>query len=140
MRSNSGFLIRFIDIGLIVLFGFLIISDIDSFTYIDMPGSSQNQTAEDPQKMSMVTVRISNDNTFTVVARESQRVPCRGVDREALEDCLVEVDRSLKRQGRRAVVLVEPSEASIVQRTVDVLDICDRHGILKNINVSELKL
>ena len=90
--------------------------------------------------MTFVTVQISADNLFTVVARESGRVPCQNVGPEALEECLVEVDRNLKREGRRAVILVQPSEASIVQRTVDVLDICDRHGILKNINVSELKL
>lgn len=138
--KNSGFLLRFIDIGLIILFGFLIISDINSFTYIDMPGSSQNKTATDPQEMTFVSVSISPRNMFTVEVRESGRVPCSNVEKGGLEECLVEVESSLSRQGQRAIVLVQPSEASMVQRTVDVLDICDKHGILKNINVSGLKL
>lgn len=140
MQRRSGFLIRFIDIGLIVLFGFLIISDIDAFSQINMPGSDQDRTAEDPQQMTFVTVEVAPEGAFTVVDRASGDVPCQGVDREALEECLVAVDRQQREAGRRAVVLVEPAEASIVQHTVDVLDICDRHGILKNINASELKL
>lgn len=140
MQRRSGFLIRFIDIGLIVLFGFLIISDIDSFSQIDMPGSDQDRTDEDPQEMTFVTVEVTAEGTFTVIDRASGDVPCQDVDREALETCLVEVDAQQRQEGRRAVVLVEPAEASIVQHTVDVLDICDRHGILKNINANELKL
>lgn len=140
MQQRSGFLIRFIDIGLIVLFGFLAISDIESFSRIDMPGSSQDQTTEDPQEMTMLTVEIAPNGRFTVIERESERVPCRGVDLNTFESCLTEVVQRHRQNNRQAVVLIQPDDASIVQHTVDVLDICDRHGIPKNINKSELKL
>ena len=37
--ATRGFLIRFIDIGLIVLFGFLMISDIDTMSRVDLAGA-----------------------------------------------------------------------------------------------------
>ncbi len=138
--QRSSFLIRFIDIGLIILFGFITISDIDTYSRIDMPGSDQSSTSDDPQQMTLVTVEIAPGGVFTVVERASETVSCQDVDRDGLEECLVNVRDRLQQAGEQAVVLVEPDERSIVQHTVDVLDICDRHGILKNINASELKL
>ena len=138
--QRSSFLIRFIDIGLIILFGFITISDIDTYSRIDMPGSDQSNTSDDPQEMTLVTVEIAPGGRFTVVERASETLPCQDVDRDGLEECLVNVRDRLRQEGQQAVVLVEPDERSIVQHTVDVLDICDRHGILKNINASELKL
>lgn len=138
--QRSSFLIRFIDIGLIILFGFITISDIDTYSRIDMPGSDQSSTSDDPQQMTLVTVEIAPGGVFTVVERASETVSCQDVDRDELETCLVNVRDRLQQAGEQAVVLVEPDERSIVQHTVDVLDICDRHGILKNINASELKL
>ena len=138
--QRSSFLIRFIDIGLIILFGFITISDIDTYSRIDMPGSDQSTTSDDPKQMTLVTVEIAPGGVFTVVERASETVPCQDVDRDGLEECLVNVRDRLQQAGEQAVVLVEPDERSIVQHTVDVLDICDRHGILKNINASELKL
>ena len=37
--ASRGFLIRFIDIGLIVLFGFLMISEIDASSRVDLAGA-----------------------------------------------------------------------------------------------------
>ena len=139
MRS-SGFLIRFIDIGLIVLFGFLWISDIDTYSRIDMPGSQPSQPQSETSEISYLRVQIEPGGIFTVISQETSGALCRDVGLQALESCLVDARDNLQSEGRRTVVLVEPSESSIVQHTVDVLDVCDRHGISKNINARELEL
>ena len=46
--ATRGFLIRFIDIGLIVLFGFLMISDIDMLSRVDLASEALSMEVEVP--------------------------------------------------------------------------------------------
>lgn len=138
--SRGGFLIRFIDIGLLILFGFLMISDIENFSNIQMPGSEDQAVQDDPRRMTLVTVSISASGVFSVSELESNTV-ARGIETlAALEALLVDVRDRHEAAGRQVVVLIDPDENAIVQRMVDVMDLCDRNGILKNINVESLKL
>ncbi|QXD15902.1 biopolymer transporter ExbD [Rhodocaloribacter litoris] len=138
---GSGFLLRFIDIGLIILFGFLMITDIQIFSQIKMPGRAEDATVPDAQRLSFVTVEILPGGRFTVVEREREEVFCHNVTAlDRLEACLVAVRDALRQRDRQPVVLINPARGSIVQHTVDVLDICDRNGILKNINREAIKL
>lgn len=140
MLSRGGFLIRFIDIGLIILMGFIWISDISAFSHINMPSKSQKEATENKMEMVFLDVRVAKGGLFTVVNQDSKNVPCQQVDRKALESCLNTVDQTLRQNKQRPVVLIKPDKASAVQHTVDVLDICDRLGIPKNIYNRELRL
>jgi biopolymer transport protein ExbD len=138
--QNAGFLVRFIDIGLIILFGFIWVSDISTFTHIDMSGEEQEQQSEQTEEIVLLKVQIRRGGFYSVVNQETGGVECNDVRRDALESCLSSTDQELRQRDRRAVVLIEPSEASAVQHTVDVLDICQRLGIPKNINKKPLQL
>lgn len=139
--NRGGFLIRFIDIGLIILFGFLIITDIEVLAQIDMPGDDEPADTESLEDMAYLSVSISADGVYAVEHIEQERMLCTALTGPIeLEACLIDLRDEFRAAGQQPVVLVEPEEASLVQFMVDVLDICDRNGIPKNINVEALKL
>lgn len=138
--KNTGFLLRFIDIGLIILFAFVWVSDITTFSHIDMSGNERESETQKDEKIVLLKVQVNRGGDFVVANQESGAVQCDQVGRVALENCLDQANRELQERGRRPVVLISPSEESAVQHTVDVLDICQRLGIPKNINKKSLQL
>lgn len=66
--ATRGFLIRFIDIGLIVLFGFLMISDIEASSRVDLGGATEEveEPRETPDDQGFVLVEIAADGSFIV--------------------------------------------------------------------------
>lgn len=138
--NDAGFLIRFIDIGLIILFGFIWVSDITTFTHIDMSGDEQEQQTQKNERLAILEVQVNRGGLFVVTDQESGAIECENVRRDELQSCLSRADRELAQRNKRAVVLINPSEASAVQHTVDVLDVCQRLGIPKNINKDPLQL
>lgn len=138
--KNTGFLLRFIDIGLIILFAFVWVSDITTFSHIDMSGNEKDNRTQEDERIVLLKVQVNRGGNFVVVNQESGTVQCSQVGRAALENCLDRANRELQEKDRRAVVLISPSEESAVQHTVDVLDICQRLGIPKNINKEQLQL
>jgi len=138
--NDAGFLIRFIDIGLIILFGFIWVSDITTFTHIDMSGDEQEQQTQKNERLAILEVQVKRGGLFAVTNQESGAIECENVRRDELQSCLSRADRELAQRNKRAVVLINPSEASAVQHTVDVLDVCQRLGIPKNINKDPLQL
>jgi biopolymer transport protein ExbD len=140
MLSSSGFLIRFIDIGLILLLGFLWISDISSFTHIEMPNKTPNQKTTQQQSLTFLRVEVQKKGNFTVRQVDPEEEVCTPMGRKALEACLKSAQDRITSDDGQPVVLIKPAENSAVQHTVDVMDICDRLGIPKNISKSELQL
>lgn len=141
MLDNSGFLIRFIDIGLILLLGFIGISDISSFSRIEMPNRKPKQEkTQQQQSRAFIRVEVLKRGNFAVRQMDPEKELCTPDDRKALERCLRSTQNRLQKGDRQMIVLIEPTEASAVQHTVDVMDICDRLGVPKSINKSELQL
>ncbi|WP_103028102.1 biopolymer transporter ExbD [Salinibacter altiplanensis] len=138
--QNTGFLVRFIDIGLIILFGFIWVSDISTFSHIEMSGDDQQNQSEQTEEVTILRVQARKGGTYNVVNRETDALECSRVDKSGLEGCLRRARENVSQRGRRAVVLIEPSQESAVQHTVDVLDICQRLGIPKNIHKKPLQL
>ncbi|WP_423824978.1 ExbD/TolR family protein [Salinibacter ruber] len=138
--QNTGFLVRFIDIGLIILFGFIWVSDISTFSHIDMSGDDQQKQSEQTEEIVILRVSVGQRGVYSVVNRKTGEVECSEVEKSELERCLGRANEESSQRGRRAVVLIEPSEESAVQHTVNVLDICQRLGIPKNINKAPLQL
>lgn len=137
---NSGFLVRFIDIGLIILFGFIWVSDISTFSHIDMSGDEQEQQSEQTEKITILRVQVAQRGIYSVKNQQTDAVECSEVNQTVLERCLDRASGEVTERGRRAVVLIDPSRESAVQHTVNVLDICQRLGIPKNINKKPLQL
>lgn len=141
MLNSSGFLIRFIDIGLILLLGFIGISDISSFTRIEMPNKKPNQNnTQQQQSPSFLRVKVQRGGSFTVRRIDPEKEVCAPAGRKALEKCLRSAQNRIEEKDGKPVVLIKPAEASAVQHTVDVMDICDRLEIPKNISKNEFQL
>ena len=137
--ASRGFLIRFIDIGLIVLFGFLMISEIETGTRVELasPVAEQEEEEETPEeKRAFTTVEIAPDGSFTVRDPGSGEIVADALlGTDALAGTLARIAEGHVSAGLETVVLVRPHEASAVQHTVDVLDVCDRLALRKSLQM-----
>jgi len=138
--ATRGFLIRFIDIGLIVLFGFLMISDIDAMSRVDLAGARQEvaETAEvtEDDERGFIVVDILPDGRFLLSdPRDPGAVSMGAENLETLTTELVARHRVHTEVGTETVVLIQPDPASPVQFTVDVMDVCDRLGLVKSLQM-----
>jgi biopolymer transport protein ExbD len=80
--TSRGFLIRFIDIGLIVLFGFVMISGIESLSQVELSQVAPvEQVPVEEVERTFVTVAIASDGTFTVADPASGGVMAAGFER-----------------------------------------------------------
>ena len=135
--ASRGFLIRFIDIGLIVLFGFLMISEIESLSQVELAAATENEeTDDDPEDQVFLMVAIAPDGAFTLSDAETGTLLALDVRRaEVLEQLLLQLKREYADGTDRVIVLIRPHEDSVVQRTVDVMDICDRLALGKSLQM-----
>jgi len=136
--GQTGLIIRLIDVGLIILMGFIMISDITVKAQIKLPSSAPEVEEKKPQTVLVVRIDRSGGFAITIPALDENISGLNGTDR--LEEAILSLRDRFAKQGQEIVVLVEPDQDSIIQRTVDVLDICQRYGILKNINYPSLEL
>jgi biopolymer transport protein ExbD len=137
--ASRGFLIRFIDIGLIVLFGFLMISDIEAASRVELadsrPDAQEEATPEEETPRAFVLVEIGGDGIFRVSDPASDEAPTPVVGSRALQ---VELARRVGENevaDLETVVLIQPQPASIVQLTVDAMDVADRLGAAKSLRM-----
>lgn len=137
--ATRGFLIRFIDIGLIVLFGFLMISDIESLSRVDLAGAQQQEIeepADDPEERGLILVEVAPDGRFVI---SDPAAPEAGLVVAANSESLAQELRSRRAVNDAAaletIVLIQPDLASAVQFTVDVMDVCDRLSIAKSLRM-----
>ncbi|WP_340106291.1 ExbD/TolR family protein [Rhodohalobacter sp. 8-1] len=137
--KNNSFLIRFIDIGLILLFGFIIISDITVRSQIELPGSDPGEPSEDRQPLVM-TIEVESATKFRVSEVESERLIGVFDSVEELENGLLQYRNQIRSQGLTPLALLELSAEAKMQTFIDVLDLCDKLGIPKNVNEETLRL
>ena len=135
--NKGGLLIRLIDVAMIILFGFIAISDIKVRAQIKLPSEQKNEEERrDDTEPALIFVRIGLDNRVELSdagdIRETLLI-------SQLESRLVELVGVFNTRGVEMVALIEPHEDSIMQHTIDVLDICERHNIAKNINYESLQ-
>lgn len=134
--ASRGFLIRFIDIGLIVLFGFVMLSDIDVLSQVEMSTADDAPQEDVVLERAVVSVTIGADGVFTVSDVETGSVLAPAIGSvDSLENVLRQV-RDAAGAGIETIVLIQPDDNSIVQHTVDVMDICDRLGIAKSLQTA----
>lgn len=166
--ASRGFLIRFIDIGLIVLFGFLMISDIEATSRVELAGGGEEieqPEAERAEDRAYLIVEIGPEGAFRVTDMgvagltgaepedeggagepedESGGEPSEAAedptvvvvtDVEALTDVLSAGRADHRAAGLQTVVLIQPHPSSIVQHTVDVMDVCDRLSLPKSLRM-----
>lgn len=138
MRKNT-FLIRFIDIGLILLFGFIIISDITVRSQIELPGSDPGEPPENRQPL-VITIEVNSASSFRISEVESEILIGEYESIDELEEGLYQYSNQLRSQDLSPLALIELSNEAQMQTFINVLDMCDKLGIPKNVNEETLRL
>lgn len=137
--KKTTFLIRFIDIGLIILFGFIVISDITIRSQIELPGSDPGEQLEERELMLFV-INIDPENQYRLTDVNESVIHGTFSGTENLESALRALNRDIREEGKSPVALIQLDESVTMQRLVDILDLCDRIGIPKNINIESFRL
>lgn len=134
-------IIRLIDIVLIVLFGFITISDIDIKGALSLPAKNAKPLTPPKDKRTKVIFLVEIDDSdalwITPLGKHKRRMR----DIQTLESYLQnERTRIAQTQNDDIAVVIKPSEMSTLQMSIDVLDLCSRNRIPKNIARRSLAL
>ncbi|MDZ7290205.1 MAG: biopolymer transporter ExbD [candidate division KSB1 bacterium] len=118
---------RLIDVALNILMAFIAVSRLKT-DHIELPsGSDLNQSVRNVREM---TVRIFKD-AFEIEER-GRRISLQTLPE--LEASLANLQLDSQQGGQTLTVNISTQRATIIQKLVDVLDICERHKIQKNLN------
>ena len=112
------------------------ISDITVISQITLPGKSDESTEpESETNQVFLGVAIMEDGQYQILKLEDRaplHVNITSVDE--LQFILKTLNDQHRVQGKALHLLIEPAPASHMQKLVDVLDVCERLAIPKNIN------
>ena len=133
--QRKGYLIRFIDIGLIILFGFLMISDLTVISQIALPGKNDAAEARPDSSTVLVGVVVQAGGRFSVQMLDDRETLYSDIEQpDELELALKTIKERHAAAGRTLSVYIEPAASAPMQRLVDVLDVCERLDLPRNIN------
>lgn len=107
--SNGSFLIRFIDIGLLLLFGFIIISDITVRTQLELPSTEEEviTNEEGEREITLLIIQIENDNTFRVMDSETEELLIETETSDQLEPLLTTVASDYRDRNIDIIILIQ---------------------------------
>ena len=124
--GRSGFVVRFVDVVLILLFGFISISSVRA-TEVELPESTETP-APPPDFEEIVFVSIRPDGTYLV---DDERTEVRGA-RALLGWLAAELDQ----MGDDPVkVRIRASRTTPMRYLVDAARVCDELGVPKALEV-----
>jgi len=132
--GKNTLIIRFIDVALTVLFGFVGVSEIKLKTQIKLPNELAPGPPPDSRPLT-VSVRIVEGPRFWLL--EGNQIFFLTDQMATVEDTLKARYQRAVAQNQRFIALIEPDPDSPIQLTVDLLDICKRNSIPQNINYLE---
>ncbi len=130
--NNRRLMIRLIDVALIILLGFIAISRLKT-EYVDLPGPGEAQAQ--PAQEHVAQLRVYHGKYIIVDGRKKMRV----AGREELQQALQRARRRYRRRGAKLVMNILPQKSSIMQDLIDVLDICERTQIEKNLDYDRIQ-
>jgi len=133
---KGGTIIRLIDVVLIILLGFLGITDFEVKSQVKLPSSADSGTKEIKQQF--IFLDIIDDNHFEVVDGQNNTKKVEGI--EALETLLVQLNNHYINNYKQMILIIEPNVETMIQTTVDIMDICEKNQILKSLSYSEVEL
>ncbi len=119
-------MIRLIDVALIILLGFIAISRLKT-EYVDLPAPGDS----DPPTYKLHTADIHVYRTLYVLVDKGRKKRIKNL--KTLERELVRSRQRYRRQGAKLVMNIQPHKSSIMQNLINVLDICQRNHIEKNL-------
>lgn len=151
--SKGGLIVRLIDVVLLLLLGFLLISDIVHKEQIKLPGPTGTRSdLSDKSKVLPIDVHIVEGDTilpdvnpqqeyslkklaqlycYYLVYQEEKVYYIRKIDK--LEQHLLIAQATYDSVS----VIINPHPNSIIQGTINLIDICRRHGLSRKFKYNE---
>ena len=124
--KQGSYLLRFVDVVLILLFGFIVISDIDEDSQIVLPSSTETEQSE-AEVYDVVYIGITPEGTYF---DERQNLNFNGTDQ--LRNY---IQQHQDRYGELAKVRIRANFDTKAQYTIEAAKICDEVGVKKSIDV-----
>ncbi|MFQ5633433.1 MAG: ExbD/TolR family protein, partial [bacterium] len=137
-NMSGSMLMRLIDVVLIILFGFIGISDIQNKTQLKLPGQSVDEpTIEEPLQENVFVQVIIHEASrgpgeFEIVVDGASPVNLNDV--AELRQRLRALDSRFKQTNQQMIVIIDPTEEVTMQRTVDIFDLCEQEDFVKSID------
>ncbi|MXY07664.1 MAG: hypothetical protein F4146_05250 [Rhodothermaceae bacterium] len=111
MKRSSGHLLRFIDLGLLLLLAFLSVAELNPTLQVQLPGRSNASRGT-----AMARIVFDHDWNASVQRLDNSKVLCKTSSIGALEACMT--------QQAHIRFLLAPVNAATVQQIVTLLDAC----------------
>lgn len=129
---TGGLIVRLIDVVLIILFGFIAISDIQMKRQLRLPGETQEEAPSERTDTAFLVVSIAPSGAFEITLDEQQLASPANLS--ALRGALIRAADQLKAAGKTPIVIIDPAGDASMQQMVDVFDICEQEKIPKSID------
>lgn len=126
--SNSGFITRFVDIVLILLFGFISISEITEQSQINLPTSTQTPETKPENQVVSIFIGVKNTGLY-LVEGESRSIRGASALRRYLSGLRVRYGSSTLR------IRLQSDFDAPIRYTMIAAKACDELGLAKSIDV-----
>ncbi len=134
--NQGGLIIRLIDVVLIILLGFLNISDFVLKTQIKLDSGKSTPTAQ--VKTRLYNVFIIEGGFYRIEDVQNDKklefAPPKEIALQEIELYLTNEFNQNSAQNVKTLVVLRSSENTKIQLTIDVLDICEKHKIPRSIS------
>ena len=117
-----GILLRFIDLGLVLLIGFLAVADVETEVQVQLPGGQESHVEQ------ALIYHLAFDETIEarLVALPQGETYCKTDDVASLSTCMHAAQRdALAQNGHPAPFVLSPQGQALVQQLVFLLDLCE---------------
>jgi len=129
MMSQGGIVIRLIDVVLILLFGFISISEISSKSLVNLPKSSQTKYSL-PDNENLLIIGIMSDGQY-LIENENELLS----DFKALKFYIVTKNDENIQNKIETRVRIRSNWDTPIKHTLALANLCDFLGIPKGIDV-----
>ena len=127
--SRGGLLLRFVDVVLILLFGFISISEVTEQSRIKLPVSTETPQSY-PDKEKVIFIGITREGRFLV---DNEQKVITSIQR--LREYILEIKKLYESKNVKIRVRYRANWDTPVRYTIQAADLCDRLGIVKGIDV-----
>ncbi len=127
--TGGGIIVRLIDVVLILLFGFISISEISRKSKIELPKSTQTPATELDME-SILIIGITTDGIF-LVDNETRKL----ADFEDLKNYIIDNNQKAIINNAKTRIRIRSNWDTPIRYTVMLARFCDELGIVKGIDV-----
>ncbi len=131
--SKRSMMLRLIDVVLILLFGFISISEVSDKSEVVLPTSSMTPVTP-PDREELLVVAISESGDY-LVEHEQRRLETP----KALYNYLLQMRNEARTRGSAVRVRVRPHKSTPIKYTMAVAAICDNLSVPKGLDVRRIR-